>query len=178
MQQFSSHLIASADHLPRPSLPLQISNVVLWFTYLKAVFNTLLSNIGLKEKSGFKVTVKKEDPNAPKPPPTMVGTIMQAVSSRMSMRRRKPASSEELQGLTTGEQSAAPKAQMAKMEQLPVVMQSYPVAEPPKKPSVLSRISNAFLPQNMGDMDGTLDSFALLMLFFFCMSTIAMGIYR
>lgn len=165
------------------TLPRQISNVVLWFTYFKAVFNTLLSIIGLKQKSGFKVTVKKEDPNAPKPPPTVMGSFMQAMSSRLSMRRRKPATPEELQGLTVGEQSAAVvPPRPAKVEQLPVMMQQQPYIPQPeapkKKPSVASRIANVFLPQNMGDMDGTLDALALVLLFFFCISTIAMGIYR
>jgi hypothetical protein len=151
--------------------------VVLWFTYFKAVFNTLLSIIGLKQKSGFKVTEKKEDPNAPKPPPTMMGSFMQAMSSRLSMRRRKPATPEEMQGLTVGEQSAAVvPPRPAKMEQLPVMMQQ--PYTPKKKPSVASRIANVFVPHNMGGMDGTLDALALVLLFCFCISTIAMGIYR
>jgi MFS-type transporter involved in bile tolerance (Atg22 family) len=39
-----------------------ISNVVLSFTYTKAVMNVLLSKGGLKEKGGFKATVKKVGP--------------------------------------------------------------------------------------------------------------------
>eukprot|EP00879_Flechtneria_rotunda_P004438 GHRR01004689.1.p1 GENE.GHRR01004689.1~~GHRR01004689.1.p1 ORF type:complete len:1077 (+),score=332.23 GHRR01004689.1:2028-5258(+) len=41
----------------------QVSNHILTFTYMKAVFNTLLSIVGFKEKAGFKATDKSGSNN-------------------------------------------------------------------------------------------------------------------
>jgi hypothetical protein len=156
--------------------------VVLWFTYVKAVFNTLLSVIGMKQ-IGFKVTQKRPQPlmaafaAAATATANVIKAVSRRISSRTSTARRPPTDSTsdsrdpEKGSLLGGARREMSHEAGPKAGAVPVVM-STPV---PEKRSMVSRVLS---PKNTGDLGGVLDPLALVCLFAFALLSLGMGIYR
>ena len=93
------HYCTRLDHL-RLMYYVQVSNTVLWFTYCKAFFNTLLGKVGFKA-TAFKVTKKKGADTTTAPPPLtrsgaitrqVLSTLMTPIRALMSPRGTRPGS--------------------------------------------------------------------------------------